>query len=173
MTTMARTIVDVARNHSADAALGMADAAARAGLLAPEDLFTALHESGYRAKLAAPRLVGLLVDGRRESVGESRTALVCHRLGITALVPQYVVVDDSGMFVARVDFADPSRKIAIEFDGLAKYDMQDGLSRREVLEQEKKRQERLMALDWRVIRLTWSDLNDPRRYRAALVPLLR
>ncbi|GAA4121756.1 type IV toxin-antitoxin system AbiEi family antitoxin domain-containing protein [Knoellia locipacati] len=107
-------------------------------------------------------------DGRRESVGESRLGVLAFAAGIR-LVPQVTILDPDGGFVARVDFVVEGTKIIIEFDGMVKY--ADGGP--DALFAEKRREDRLRRLGYTVIRVVWSDLQQPSRVvgwiRSALV----
>ena len=88
------------------------------------------------------------------------------------LQPQ--IFDDDGVFAGRSDLAYLEDGVLIEFDGHSKY--QPGLIQADdvtaVVLREKAREERLSALGWLVIRLTWGDLEKPaelaRRIRGAL-----
>jgi hypothetical protein len=116
-------------------------------------------------------LVFRLADPRIESVGESRTLFVCWKQGVPAPEPQFVVVDDWGREVARLDFAWPDRKRWLEFDGRQKYVkfLRDGESVTDAVLREKKREEMVAELTgWRCLRITWADLADPVRLAARL-----
>ena len=78
------------------------------------------------------------------------------------------MADDEGYVVGRVDLLVEGRVI-VEFDGMVKYEGADG---RAALAAEKRREDRLRALGFEVVRLTWADLDHPevvdRLVRAAL-----
>jgi very-short-patch-repair endonuclease len=69
-------------------------------------------------------------------------------------VPQYEVRDDDGGLIARVDFAYPEVRLAIEVDGYAHH------SSRKQWESDLARQNRLIAAGWRVLRFSSRDVND-------------
>lgn len=96
------------------------------------------------------------VDGRRETVGESRTAVTLAFAGIE-LVPQVTITDEDGRFVARVDFVVAGTRVIVEFDGRVKYGDESGAT----LFDEKKREDRLRALGYIVVRIVWADLETP------------
>ena len=100
-------------------------------------------------------------DPLAESVGETRTRLLLIDLG-HAPRSQVRVTDAAGTVMARADFLVGSRVI-VEFDGLVKYAGKDG---REALAAEKRREDALRALGYEVVRLTWADLDHPRRVDA-------
>ncbi len=108
--------------------------------------------------------VARLASGLSESPGESWTRLVLAGLGLQA-EQQVEIRDGRGRFVARVDFLLPEQRMIIEFDGAVKY---DGAQGREALVREKRREDALRALGYRIVRLTWADLADPQQVVAAL-----
>jgi very-short-patch-repair endonuclease len=76
---------------------------------------------------------------------------------------QYVITEDNE-FVARVDFAFPDRKLAIECESFEHHsDLSDW-------EDDAKRYNRLASLGWRIVRVTWSDLAEPDRILADIFP---
>lgn len=75
---------------------------------------------------------------------------------------QVVLSDDDG-FVARVDFL--VGLVVVEFDGLVKYEGAEG---RRALAAEKRREDRLRARGFAVVRLTWADLDRPDRVAALM-----
>lgn len=71
-----------------------------------------------------------------------------------------------GEFIGRVDLAYPEWGVLIEFDGLVKYgDLPDGPDARAAVIAEKRREDRLRAAGFVVLRLTWKDLADRDRLR--------
>jgi very-short-patch-repair endonuclease len=99
-----------------------------------------------------------LADGRSESVGESRLRLHLAALGIS-VVPQVVIRDEMGDFVARVDLWVEGTGVVVEFDGRVKY-AEGGA---DVLFAEKRREDRLRRLGYVVVRVVWADLFRPER----------
>ncbi len=93
------------------------------------------------------------VDGRSESVGESRLRFALAVAGIV-LEPQVVITDEAGDFVARVDFVVAGTNVVVEFDGKVKY----GDGGADALMAEKRREDRLRRLGYAVVRVTWADL---------------
>ncbi|WP_404382507.1 endonuclease domain-containing protein [Knoellia locipacati] len=151
------------------------DAGPTAGTLACDNALNrglvdrAQLEAAFAAVVGTPgsarcRTMLVLTDPRRESVGESRLGILAIAAGIR-LVPQVTIVDEDGEFVARVDFLVEGTKVVVEFDGKIKY-TEGGP---DALFAEKRREDRLRRLGYTVIRVTWSDLQNPAR----LVALLR
>lgn len=106
-----------------------------------------------------------LADGRRESPGETRLGHAFHLMRL-AVTPQFEIRD--GDFRAVADFKVNGVKVLVEFDGRVKYSRGEGEmdpfgNRRpahEVLWAEKRREDRLRALGYEVVRVTWEDLDD-------------
>jgi hypothetical protein len=113
---------------------------------------------------ARARTVASLADGRAESPQETRLRLLMLRGGLPAPVPQFSVRVD-GRFVARVDFAWPDRKVAVEYDGL--WHAEEGQFARD-----RQRLNRLHAAGWRVVFVTATDMHDPERLLALIAAAL-
>ena len=92
-----------------------------------------------------------LLDGRSESAQESRLRLVLQLAGLAAPAVQHEVRTAHGRFVARVDLAYPSRRVAVEYDG-------DHHRRRDQWRHDLARRERLEAEGWRVVVVVAADL---------------
>lgn len=88
-----------------------------------------------------------------------------HALGIQQPEQQVDIHGRTGAFIARVDFLFRAARVVVEFDGAVKYAGADG---RDALVREKRREDALRALGYRVVRLTWADLRRPERVRALL-----
>jgi hypothetical protein len=104
-----------------------------------------------------------LADETTESVGESRSRVLIHVLGLPAPVLQQSFHDAEG-FVARADFFWRECGVIGEFDGDAKYldDVLLGGNRtRSAILAEKKREDRLRSLGYIVVRWDWTAVTDP------------
>ncbi|MDF2144038.1 hypothetical protein [Knoellia sp. p5-6-4] len=130
--------LDAALHNTVVTAEGIEEAAERLGL-------------GPKAQGRVTRALGL-ADGQVESPGESLTRLILAGLGFP--VRSQVGISDAAGFVGRVDFLVGDR-VVVEFDGLVKY---EGAQGREALAAEKRREDRLRAAGYEVVRLTWADL---------------
>jgi very-short-patch-repair endonuclease len=149
VTTVARTIVDIARTSSLAAALVTGDAAIlRCGRTAIE---RALGASAVWAETGrAARSVAQL-NGRSESPLESvsRAMFIEHQLPLPEL---QTGIDASPSRHFRVDFYWRLQRVVGEADGLVKYDGPGALRA------EKLRQEQLEEMGLRVVRWTWRDM---------------
>jgi hypothetical protein len=110
-------------------------------------------------------------DAQSGSPGESLSRAQMHLLGFPRPELQVGFQDRDG-FVARTDFFWRDLRIVGEFDGDAKYlrdEYLGGLSAREAVLAEKKREDRLRALGFTVVRWDWSIANDRAKLARKLV----
>lgn len=155
VTSPTRTVADCLRHLTAHDSVGIGDAALHARLATLDEVRQTLaRQSGWPyagvAALALPML-----DERRESSLESRSAVVMHRYGLPRPESQTTIYDTRGGFVARVDFAWLGAAVVGEADGRVKYRDGDPIA---VFEAEKDRQARLEALGLVVVRWGWKHL---------------
>lgn len=111
--------------------------------------------SGKRGAAVLRALLELRQQGAAptESMLELRLLALLRKAGLPEPVRQFGVRSQGG-FVARIDFAYPYRRLAIETDG-AEYHL-----RRERWECDHHRRTALAALGWRCLVFTWSQLRD-------------
>lgn len=152
-------VMGVAELHGRDAAVAVADAAARRGLLTPEELQNALAGREHHPAHALMAQVAELVDARMESPAESLTRVLLLDLGYRP-IPQVEIRDATGAFLGRVDFLLEGTRVVIEVDGLGKYATAEDLAA------EKRRELGLRRAGYVVVRLVWADLSHPGRVRA-------
>ncbi len=156
VTVAARTVVDLARAEGVEQAVCVGDHALHSGLTTAFELAEAVDNATGRTGVGHARHAVGLMSSRSESVGESRSRLLFHNLGLpTPWLTQWVY-DASGAFLGRVDFLFPEGVIG-EFDGEGKYESNPV---RAVID-EKNRQNRLHDLGWVVVRWDWRDLSKP------------
>ncbi|GAA2161495.1 type IV toxin-antitoxin system AbiEi family antitoxin domain-containing protein [Pedococcus bigeumensis] len=146
-------IVQHCLEHGATPGIVTADAALHSGAAALTDLEAAAGVVRGWPRSSRVRTMMALLDARSESVGESRLRVGLTLLGVQ-VEPQVVIRDEQGRFVARVDFLVKGTNVVIEFDGLVKY--RDGGAA--ALVAEKRREDELRRLGYRVVRVIWSDL---------------
>jgi len=154
-------VLQAAATTGLRAGLVAADAALHRRLITPGELQGALTEAPLGRRRSTAEQVVRLADGRSESPGESWARLLFHQLGLANLEPQAVIHDEAGRFVARVDLLDREHHLVIEFDGALKY--AGGGIGQAALVAEKRRDDAIRRLGYRVLRLVWSDLLDPAR----------
>jgi hypothetical protein len=117
------------------------------GLVTLDELTTACQGGSGRGARALRMLPGL-VDPLCESPLESTTRVLLTLSGLRPEASQYNLFDGS-IFIARLDFAWPSLRVAVQPDGFAFHADRDSYRRdREVANA-------LERLKWRLIILTW------------------
>ena len=152
-TSRVRTAVDLIRRGAVDDGVVLLDRLVQAGFV---DLARVRAAAAALPRCRGSRLAretAALADGLAESPPETRLRLLLHRAGLPVLVAQYRVFDDAG-FVARVDFAGPDAKVAIEYDGLWHADPAQ-------FAKDRRRLNRLSSAGWRVVFVTAGALRNP------------
>ena len=102
-------------------------------------------------------MLAAATDAAAESPGESLTRLLLSGLGWP--VRSQVRIHDEHGLVGRVDFL-VGTNVIVEFDGMVKY---EGAGGRTALAAEKRREDRLRAAGYQVVRIVWADLAHPER----------
>ncbi|SDJ01234.1 Transcriptional regulator, AbiEi antitoxin, Type IV TA system [Frankineae bacterium MT45] len=154
-TSVGRTICDIARECGRDAAVVVADAAVHANPGDRSHIASCLERSaGWPWVRRATDLLDL-VDGRAESPLESMSRLRISDLGLPPPIPQAVLRNAHGLFLARVDFFWPQFGVVGEADGFEKY----ADAPMAALRAEKLRQERLEQVGLIVVRWGWPEVN--------------
>jgi very-short-patch-repair endonuclease len=92
-----------------------------------------------------------IADPRTESPMESVLRWLLHEAGLPAPDLQYVIRDQAGSALGRADLAWPDRRVLVEFDG-------DVHRERDVFVNDLRRQNRLVATGWTVLRFTSADV---------------
>ncbi|WP_104525561.1 endonuclease domain-containing protein [Blastococcus atacamensis] len=163
VTSPAATAVRLAASLPVDDGVVAVDRLASAGL-ADLDEVRSLAALGRGPGSTRARQTCALADGLAGSPQETRLRLLVGRSPLPPPVAQFTVRDDNG-FVARVDFAWPELRVALEYDGL--WHAEPGQFARD-----RQRLNRLHAAGWRVFFVTAADLRDPARLIARLRALL-
>lgn len=154
VTGLEQTVVDCARALGARGGLVVADAALAAGARRDvlEEILAASR--GGRGVRCAREVVAAADDGA-ESPGETLARWALLRAGLPAPVTQLPIETHLG--VVWADLAWPELRLVAEYDGLQKY--RGGTTA--VVIAEKRRQEAIEEVGWRVVRLTAADVRDP------------
>jgi very-short-patch-repair endonuclease len=159
VTTPLRTALDLARIRPREEAVVALDRFLRSGLVPLADVRNAagtLTGPGCRHVRAAADLA----DGVAESPQETRLRLLLRASHLPPPVAQHVVRDADG-FVARVDFAWPELRLALEYDGAWH-------GERGQFAADRRRLNRLTAAGWQVIFVTAADLHRPEQLIARI-----
>ena len=114
---------------------------------------------------ARARAAVALADGLAGSPQETRLRLLLHASSLPRPVAQFEVHDASGRFVARVDFAWPEHRLALEYEGTWHGEPQQ-------VGKDRARLNRLTACGWRVVFVTAADMRDPVRLLARIAAAL-
>jgi very-short-patch-repair endonuclease len=170
VTTLARTVADCLRHMPLADAVAVADAALHSRRLTLDALDRAVQSQRSWPLAAAAQRALPLVDGRRESPLESRSAVAMYLNGLPMPLSQVEVRDRHGRLLGRADFIWPKARVVGEADGKGKYQGRDAV---DVFEAEKDRQAAFEAVGLVVVRWGSRHLDgDPppfvTRLRAAL-----
>jgi len=150
VTTPARTWRDLAAVLQEPALLAITDQLL-VRLCTQRDLAAQLACRSSGRGSARARAVLSLGDRRAGSPMESVLRWLIHEAGFPAPVLQHVVTDAAGGFLAQVDLAWPGQRVLVEFDG-------DVHRERDVFVRDLRRQNRLVAQEWIVLRFSSADV---------------
>lgn len=158
VTSLARTVVDVARTHPLDTAVVLGDVAMRMGV-SEEELAEELEHARRWKGIAAARRAVAFLDARSESVGESLSRIRIRQHGFDNVELQMEIRDRTGKLIARTDFLVAS-KVVGESDGKAKYvkHLDEGEKPGDVVFKEKQREDAVRDAGYEVVRWTWAEL---------------
>ena len=162
-TSVAKTLVDLARTESFEAGVIAADSAFHSQPSVVDQVADVLERSRRHRGHTIARQALLFADGRSESVGETRLRVFLADGGFAAPELQCQILSNGGTVLGRVDLANVTFGTLLEFDGMAKYGklLNPHRTELEVLRLEKKREEALREAGWQVLRVVWADLADP------------
>ena len=162
VTSLARTVVDLARTLPYEQAVAVADGGLTLGAESGQ-LAESLEQA--RSWLGAPqaRRVLAFADGRSESVGESFSRIRMQRMSVPAPILQHEILDHRGQVIGRCDFAWLARRTVGEFDGKVKYGRfrKPGESIEDAVLREKLREDAIRDQGWQLVRWTWAELWTP------------
>ncbi|MEV0670680.1 hypothetical protein [Mycobacterium sp. NPDC050441] len=117
VTTPARTVFDLGRHLSRDRAVERMDALMNACPVDLEDVaLIAKRHAGTRG-LRRLRVALPLADAGAESPPETRLRLLLIAAGLPRPTTQFVICDESGHYVRRIDMCWEQYKVGAEYDG--------------------------------------------------------
>jgi hypothetical protein len=161
VTSVARTVVDVARTSSFAAGVITADSALRGQRVTRAGLESVIQACPRWPGIAGAREVAAFADGRSESALESLARALFHQHGLPAPDLQVWVGDDE--VIGRVDFLWQAYRTVGEADGALKY------SNRQVAVAQLRRDARLRDAGFEIVHFTWDEiLRTPDEVVAAL-----
>ena len=156
-TSVARTLVDCAREWSLRRAVVAMDSALSTGKLTRADLHAAVLAATHRVGISTAGRAYGLCDGRAESPLESLGRMALRSAGLPTPELQ-VELWDGDVFLARVDAWYDEAAVALEFDGWVKYAEPFSGTAEDALRREKRREDAVRARDVRVVRIVNDDL---------------
>jgi predicted transcriptional regulator of viral defense system len=162
-TDLTRTVVDLARTLPFESAVVTADAALATKQTSPEALAACLARMGTSPGTRRAARVVAFADGLSGSVGESRSRVLIHRLGLPAPTLQLPVLRADGSLIGKADFGWEAVRTLGEFDGRVKYGrlLRPGQTAGDATYEEKLREDEMRDRDWEMARWTWFDLDRP------------
>ena len=161
VTSVGRTLADIARAVDMERAVVPADAALRRHLVDRAALDAALLRAARWPGIPAARRALAFANPGAASPGESRSRVAILRFGLPEPELQYGVVA-GGLVIAETDFGWRELRTVAEFDGRVKYGraLNPGQSPGDVVFAEKVREDAVRATDLGVVRWLWVDLDD-------------
>lgn len=155
-TSVARTVVDLARTLPFEQAVVVADAARHHHRVSATELEVAAERSHGRRGAPDARRVVAAADPRAESPGETRSRIAIAR----ARLPSPVLQHEFRELGVRTDFYWPEFATVGEFDGKVKYGrtLRPGRDVGEVVYAEKRREDSLRDLHLQFVRWCWDEI---------------
>ncbi len=154
VTSVARTVVDLARHYTFRESMVLAESALRRKLTTVDELHRIAADCvGWPYSRRVARVLAH-ADGTTESVAESLARAIFVEVGLPKPRTQ-VLIGDDGVKLARLDFLFGTW-VAVPVDGREKYEKNPDERWRE-----KRQEDRLREIGHEVVRLIWADLIGP------------
>lgn len=153
VTSVARTVVDLARTSAFRNGVVVADSALRTGQTSKDELLAVVADCAKWPGIRQARLVVDFCDGKSESVLESISRVAFRDHGIPAPELQVWVGGEEGGVLGRADFLWRRYRTIGEADGAVKYaDTSRALS-------QLRRDAALRRAGFEVVHFTWDEIN--------------
>ncbi|SMX81104.1 hypothetical protein BSP239C_01412 [Brevibacterium sp. 239c] len=168
VTTIARTLLDLASDYPLEVSVPYISEALRRGLTSCESLRDSIR-TGTRGCRQAVQAINL-ASPAHESSAEALCAVKFFRFNITGMVPQINAYDLSGKWIARNDFQHDKHPLIVEVHGVGKYYL-NAAGPDQASSANHERHMKLLNAGYRVFNLVWADLfrtSEFARIRAAL-----
>jgi hypothetical protein len=153
VTTVARTVVDLARTATFADGVVAADSAIRKRLTSKSELRAVLATSPRRRGAAQAARVVDFATGMSESALESIARVAFDHEGLPAPEVQIWIPAATGEAIGRVDFYWERHKTIAEVDGALKYDEDPSRARAQL-----RRDKRLREAGYEVVHFSWQDI---------------
>jgi len=150
-TSPVRTVFDLARYLPLGESLVAVDMALHLDLVRMNELSEYVTEHPRIRGLAQARQIVALAEPRTESPMETRLRSLLVLAGLPRPAAQVGLTDEQGAFVGRVDLYYPDQRLAIEYDGS---------THRDSVAADNRRQNRLLAAGYRLLRFAAVDVYD-------------
>jgi hypothetical protein len=162
VTSVVRTLLDIARTVGFEEAVVILDAALYRHLCTRDELLAGLGRMARWKGAPAARRAVAFADPRAESPGESRSRVAMNRLGLPVPVLQWEVRRPDGAVLGKVDFGWPERGSVGEFDGFVKYGrlLRPGQVPADVLFAEKVREDAIRGEGLGMGRWIWTEIDE-------------
>jgi hypothetical protein len=161
VTTIARTVVDLARELPLREAIVTVDHALQLGTTMTELQAVAGQQERWPGISRARSAIDF-GDARSESVLESISRAAFAAAGLPQPVLQAQFFDGFGWMLERVDFWWPEFRTVAEADGLAKYEADTPAERRHRIRRAHRRDQRLGDRGVELVHFGWEDVVGPR-----------
>jgi very-short-patch-repair endonuclease len=148
-TSALRTVVDLAGRNPLTEGVVAADQFLYAGLVTIKKMRSYAAAHGRAKGVARLRRVVGLAEPKTESAMETRLRMILVLAKLPRPEVQVSIHDDQGRFLGRPDLLYPREQLAIEYDGG---------SHRDRLVDDNRRQNRLIAAGYRLLRFTAADV---------------
>lgn len=146
--------VQVAARYGFEAGLCAMDSALNREKCTRTELEAAVSHLPKQKRAKVLRVIAM-TEPLTESVGETRTRIILLDAGFQ--VRAQVEIREGRTLLGRVDFV-VDNCVVVEFDGLVKYEGKNG---KHALAAEKDRETQISWKGYEVVRLVWSDLDNP------------
>lgn len=163
VTALARTLTDIALDHSLEVSVPLISQALRAGTATRRDIEKRLKK-GQRGRRKA-QLALELSNAAYESPSEAFCAVKFYRCGIAGMVPQLDAFTASGEFIGRNDFRHEKSPVVVEVHGIGKFYL-DPKGPDEAAKRSHQRNMNLLNAGFTVFNLSFGDLFRPRIFAA-------
>lgn len=155
VTTVARTLLDLANDYPLEVSVPFISEALRRKLTSREVLRDKIRPGTRGCRQAVQALD--LASPHHESPGEALCAVKFFRFNIVGMVPQVDTYNESGMWIARNDFRHDKHPLIVEFHGVGKYYLNEA-GPDQASSENHERHMKLLNAGYRVFNLVWADL---------------
>jgi len=169
-----RCVLEAAVHLDPEAAFCLLESGLRSKQFDRTDLETAYAALHARHRMGRLQPLVALAGSQSGSVAESRGLWLFDQAGLPRAEQQWEVRRPDGSLVGAVDWVWHEWRLIVEFDGKVKYSGKFGQTGTDALFAEKKREDEIRELTgYRILRLTWEDLDNPERTVARIRQMVR